>query len=182
MVLGTYYLTYGPHGEELEKLEADDQGRQGEEASARLPQRAGGRTLLRARRRQACRTSPSTAVRVPTSTSSPPSVESSSTRRSSVRSKRRLGDDFDPKDYEFVNQSMRKKDINAVIGKLIHAHGASAIAIVLDAFKDLGFKYATRAGITVSQERHRRSAGQAGDPRQVRRRRSPRSATSTTWV
>ena len=30
-------------------------------------------------------------------------------------------------------------------------YGASAVALVLDAFKDLGFKYATQAGITISK-------------------------------
>ena len=35
--------------------------------------------------------------------------------------------------------------------ELVQQFGAPAISQVLDAFKDLGFKYATQAGITVSK-------------------------------
>ena len=35
--------------------------------------------------------------------------------------------------------------------QLVQTFGASAIALVLDAFKDLGFHYATQAGITISK-------------------------------
>ena len=62
-----------------------------------------------------------------------------------------MGKDFDPASYAFVNQSMRKKDTVKLIDSLVQLYGASAISMVLDAFKDLGFKYATQAGITVSK-------------------------------
>jgi DNA-directed RNA polymerase subunit beta' len=62
-----------------------------------------------------------------------------------------LGDDFDPDNYEFVNQAMRKKDTVKLVDALVQRYGASGIALVLDAFKDLGFHYATLAGITVSK-------------------------------
>src|SRR3954451_11495523 len=62
-----------------------------------------------------------------------------------------LGEDFDPTSYEFVNQAMRKKDTVKLIDALVQRHGASAVALVLDAFKDLGFHFATLAGITVSK-------------------------------
>jgi DNA-directed RNA polymerase subunit beta' len=62
-----------------------------------------------------------------------------------------LGDRFDPHTYEFINQSMKKRDTVRVIDALVQRYGAPAIALVLDAFKDLGFKYATQAGITISK-------------------------------
>jgi DNA-directed RNA polymerase subunit beta' len=62
-----------------------------------------------------------------------------------------LGDRFDPNTYEFINQSMKKRDTVRVIDALVQRYGAPAIALVLDAFKDLGFKYATQAGITISK-------------------------------
>src|SRR6202030_73084 len=34
---------------------------------------------------------------------------------------------------------------------LVQTYGATTISLVLDAFKDLGFKYATQAGITISK-------------------------------
>ena len=38
-----------------------------------------------------------------------------------------------------------------LIDALVQTYGPSTVALVLDAFKDLGFKFATRAGITVSK-------------------------------
>ena len=62
-----------------------------------------------------------------------------------------LGDAFDPTAYLFVNQPMKKRDTSAVIDALVQQYGAPVISLVLDAFKDLGFKYATQAGITISK-------------------------------
>ncbi|WP_205696963.1 DNA-directed RNA polymerase subunit beta' [Conexibacter sp. SYSU D00693] len=62
-----------------------------------------------------------------------------------------IGEGFDPESWVFVNQKMKKKDTVKLIGVLVQSYGATAVALVLDAFKDLGFKYATRAGITVSK-------------------------------
>jgi DNA-directed RNA polymerase subunit beta' len=150
MVLGTYYLTYGPTQEELDKVEEEIKGGKSKKTvhvyrsaqEAELWYEAGYVKLqdLAEYRRPGTETHVLTTVgRIIFNETIERSLEET------------LGKDFDPKLYEFVNQSMRKKDINAVIGKLIHAHGASAVAIVLDAFKDMGFKYATRAGITVSK-------------------------------
>src|ERR1700737_2434015 len=62
-----------------------------------------------------------------------------------------LGDGFDASKYEFVNQSMKKRDTTRLIDILVQTYGATTISLVLDAFKDLGFKYATQAGITISK-------------------------------
>jgi DNA-directed RNA polymerase subunit beta' len=62
-----------------------------------------------------------------------------------------LGDEFDPESYEFVNHSLKKRDVNEMVSDLIEAFGAPAISLVLDAFKDLGFHFATQAGITISK-------------------------------
>ncbi len=62
-----------------------------------------------------------------------------------------LGDTFDPDEYSFVNQSVRKRDTVRVIDDLVQSYGAPAVSQVLDAFKDLGFRYATLAGITISK-------------------------------
>ncbi len=150
MVLGTYYLTYGPTGEELEKREDEIKAgksedrpkvfRSAQEAELAYEHRAVKLQDLAEYRR------PGTDDHVLTTVGR--IIFNEAIERALEET---LGDDFNPKEYEFVNESMRKKDINAMIGRLIYAHGASAIAIVLDAFKDLGFKYATRAGVTVSK-------------------------------
>jgi DNA-directed RNA polymerase subunit beta' len=62
-----------------------------------------------------------------------------------------LGDEFDASKYTFVNQSMKKRDTTRLIDMLVQTYGATTISLVLDAFKDLGFKYATQAGITISK-------------------------------
>ena len=62
-----------------------------------------------------------------------------------------IGEQFSAETYVFVNQSMRKRDSVRVIDALVQLHGPSAVSQVLDAFKDLGFKYATQAGITISK-------------------------------
>jgi DNA-directed RNA polymerase subunit beta' len=62
-----------------------------------------------------------------------------------------LEDEFDPAQYSFVNQSLKKKDINDMVGWLVDSYGAPAISQVLDAFKELGFTFSSRAGITVSK-------------------------------
>src|SRR5205823_658795 len=62
-----------------------------------------------------------------------------------------LGDEFDASKYLFVNQSMKKRDTTRLIDLLVQTYGATTISLVLDAFKDLGFKYATQAGITISK-------------------------------
>ncbi len=62
-----------------------------------------------------------------------------------------LGDQFDASKYVFVNQSMKKRDTTRLIDALVQSYGATTISLVLDAFKDLGFKYATQAGITISK-------------------------------
>ncbi|GAC1317661.1 MAG: DNA-directed RNA polymerase subunit beta' [Thermoleophilaceae bacterium] len=62
-----------------------------------------------------------------------------------------LGDEFNPLEYFFVNQSLKKRDMNQVIEGLVNLHGPHAVALVLDAFKDLGFHFATQAGITISK-------------------------------
>jgi len=62
-----------------------------------------------------------------------------------------LGDEYDPEKYEFVDHSLKKKDVNVMVTDLVDTYGAPAVAQVLDAFKDLGFHYATQAGITISK-------------------------------
>ena len=62
-----------------------------------------------------------------------------------------LGGRFTHEDRFFYNTSMRKKDTTQLIDDLVQRHGPSTIALVLDAFKDVGFQFATKAGITISK-------------------------------
>ncbi len=61
-----------------------------------------------------------------------------------------LGDRFEGK-ADFINRTLGKKEMNDVVSALVDVYGVSSIAVVLDTIKDLGFHYATQAGITISK-------------------------------
>jgi DNA-directed RNA polymerase subunit beta' len=62
-----------------------------------------------------------------------------------------LEEEYDPERYQFVNRSLKKRDVNEIVSDLVEAYGAPAVSLVLDAFKELGFHFATEAGITISK-------------------------------
>jgi DNA-directed RNA polymerase subunit beta' len=147
MILGAYYLTYGPDGEELAKIDparhtprphvyrtAQEAEWSYEHGIVRLHDlaefrplgREGGHILT-------------TVGRI---------IYNDKIERAIQET---LGDDFDPSSYEFVNRSMKKRDTTQFVDDLVQAYGAPTISQVLDAFKDLGFRYATQAGITISK-------------------------------
>jgi DNA-directed RNA polymerase subunit beta' len=147
MILGAYYLTYGPEAEELAKIDRATHDprphvfRTAQEAELsyeagvvglhdvaeyRPKGRDGGHILT-------------TIGRI---------IYNDGIERALEEA---LGDGFDPAKFEFVNQSMRKRDTTRLIDLLVQNFGATTISLVLDAFKDLGFKYATKAGITISK-------------------------------
>ncbi len=84
-----------------------------------------------------------------------------------------LGEQFDPSAYEFINRSMKKKDTTKLVDDLVQRYGAPSISQVLDAFKDVGFQYATRAGVTISKNDVQTPPSKAGDPGPLRRRSWP---------
>jgi DNA-directed RNA polymerase subunit beta' len=147
MVLGTYYLTYGPNPAELAQIdlatreprphvyrtaqEAEWSYEHGvvklhDLAEYRPVGREGGHVLT-------------TVGRIIWNDQIERALEES------------LGDEFDPDTYEFVNRSMTKKDTTKLVDDLVQAYGAPTISQVLDAFKDVGFHYATQAGVTISK-------------------------------
>jgi DNA-directed RNA polymerase subunit beta' len=147
MILGAYYLTYGPEAEELSKIDRATYEprphvfRTAQEAELsyegnvvklhdiaefRPYGREGGHVLT-------------TIGRI---------IYNDRIERALSEA---LGDEFDASKYVFVNQSMKKRDTTVLIDMLVQSYGATTISLVLDAFKDLGFKYATQAGITISK-------------------------------
>ncbi len=62
-----------------------------------------------------------------------------------------LSQSIDGKVYTWENKTLAKREIGDVISGLVDAYGPGQVAPVLDAVKDLGFIYATRAGVTVSK-------------------------------
>jgi DNA-directed RNA polymerase subunit beta' len=153
MVLGIYYLTYGPEADELAKVDEELKSGKGANGSrpavkvfrsaqeAELVYENGGCKLHdQAEYRQAGRGHFLTTVgRIIFNEKIEGALADA------------LEDDFDPEQFEFVNRSLKKKDINQMVSDLVEAYGAPAVSQVLDAFKDLGFHYASQAGITVSK-------------------------------
>ncbi len=147
MILGAYYLTYGPEAEDLAKIDRATHEprphvfRTAQEAELsyeagvvklhdlaefRPYGREGGHVLT-------------TIGRI---------IYNDRIERALAEA---LGEEFDASKYVFVNQSMKKRDTTRLIDILVQTYGATTISLVLDAFKDLGFKYATQAGITISK-------------------------------
>jgi DNA-directed RNA polymerase subunit beta' len=153
MVLGTYYLTYGPEPADLdaqqEKLRAGDWGsedkrphiyRTAQEAELAYESKLVGLHDLAEYRPVGQDTHVLTTVgRILFNDAIERALEEA------------MGEDFDPSRWAFVNQSMKKKDTVKMIDALVQSYGATAISLVLDAFKDVGFKFSTKAGITVSK-------------------------------
>ena len=120
MVLGAYYLTYGPEADELAQDRAAATRQLPQASRAAVPHGPGGRAELRARRRQAARPG-----RVPpvgrdegghVLTTVGRIIYNDRIERALQEA---LGDEFDPTTYEFVNQPMRKRDTVKVIDALV---------------------------------------------------------------
>ena len=54
-------------------------------------------------------------------------------------------------DHPFLNRTLTKRELDAFIGDLVERYGPNTIAAALDVIKSLTFRFATRAGITISK-------------------------------
>ncbi|HET8821073.1 MAG TPA: DNA-directed RNA polymerase subunit beta', partial [Thermoleophilaceae bacterium] len=155
MVLGSYYLTYGPDEQGMEDLrEVEKAGKWDEKKHGKRPHvfRSAQEAelsydsgvvslhdLSEYRQRHTTDHKLTTVGRI---------IFNERIQRALEEA---LGEEFDPETYEFVNKPLRKRDMNAVIERLVELHGPYATAMVLDAFKELGFHFASQAGITISK-------------------------------
>ena len=183
MVRSIYYLTYGPDQAELKRPKKRLGGRRQEPQRRRqcgegVPILAGGRTRLRERRLQ----TPGPG-RVPTAgrghflTTVGRIIFNEKIERALADT---LEDDFDPELFEFENFSLKKKDVNEMVSNLVEAYGAPPVSQVLDAFKDLGFEYASKAGITVAKNNVVSPPEKVVKSSSATRRRPKRSRANTT--
>lgn len=56
------------------------------------------------------------------------------------------------KSIDFINQTVDKKALNKLLAGIYSEYGAAKTAFLANTLKDLGFKYATKAGVTISIE------------------------------
>jgi DNA-directed RNA polymerase subunit beta' len=54
-------------------------------------------------------------------------------------------------DHPYLNRTLTKRELDAFIGDLVERYGPNTIAAALDVIKSLTFRFATRAGITISK-------------------------------
>jgi DNA-directed RNA polymerase subunit beta' len=153
MVLGIYYLTYGPSGDELAGLDEKLRSSKSAEVNGSRPRvyRSAQEAELAYEngivklhdfaeyRRPGHEHFLTTVGRI---------IFNDRVERAIAEA---LGDDWDPEKYEFVNRSLKKKEINAIVSDLVEAYGAPSVAQALDAFKELGFHFSSQAGITISK-------------------------------
>jgi DNA-directed RNA polymerase subunit beta' len=57
-----------------------------------------------------------------------------------------------PADYAFVDYEVGKKQLGVIVNDLAERYPKVAVAKALDALKDIGFRWATRSGVTISIE------------------------------
>jgi DNA-directed RNA polymerase subunit beta' len=147
MILGTYYLTYGPEGDELAAIDPETHEpkvhvfRSAQEAELAYEHKLVGLhdpAHYRAEWFEGGHIA-TTVGRIIFNDKIERALEET------------MGEEFDRSQYSFINKSLRKRDTTQFVDQLVQTFGASAISQVLDAFKDLGFRYATQAGITISK-------------------------------
>jgi DNA-directed RNA polymerase subunit beta' len=61
------------------------------------------------------------------------------------------GVDGDGPLHEYLNRTLTKRELDVFISQIVDDYGAHSIANVLDMVKNLGFYYATQAGVTISK-------------------------------
>ncbi len=60
-------------------------------------------------------------------------------------------DELETRPFEYQNRVFVKRDLGDFIEHLVDLYGATSVSASLDAFKHLGFRYASRSGITISK-------------------------------
>ena len=54
------------------------------------------------------------------------------------------------KPFNFINHTVDKKGVRKLLAKIYEEYGAAKTGTLANSLKDLGFKYATLAGVTIS--------------------------------
>jgi len=147
MILGTYYLTYGPEEDELSTIDpATYEPKVHVFRSAQEAELAYEHNLVQLH--DVAQYRPEWAEGTHTLTTVGRIIFNDKIERALEET---MGEEFDRSQYTFINKSLRKRDTTQFVDDLVQAFGAGAISQVLDAFKDLGFRFATQAGITISK-------------------------------
>jgi DNA-directed RNA polymerase subunit beta' len=75
--------------------------------------------------------------------------EANPSRLKETTAGRVIFNDAFPADFPYQNGVVKKKEMAALIDRAAHLYDKADLAKILDAVKDVGFSYATRAGVTI---------------------------------
>jgi DNA-directed RNA polymerase subunit beta' len=75
--------------------------------------------------------------------------EANPSRLKETTAGRVIFNDAFPADFPYQNSVVKKKEMAALIDRAAHLYDKADLAKILDAVKDVGFSYATRAGVTI---------------------------------
>jgi DNA-directed RNA polymerase subunit beta' len=139
MVLGVYYLTYLPDESQLSESKPRFRFRTAQEAELAYEDRRAKLQDIAEFRRAGSEHITTTVGRI---------LFNDRIERALATM---IGEDFDPLEHEFINKTLTKREIGTLVSALVQRYGAASVALVLDAFKELGFHYASQAGITISK-------------------------------
>ncbi|HZD18829.1 MAG TPA: DNA-directed RNA polymerase subunit beta', partial [Actinomycetota bacterium] len=132
MVLGVYYLTA-----------ADDKPEKPEE----IPSFTGVAEVLMALDRGTLGVHDWVRVRVPGK--NVPGFENGAVPRVETTAGRLLFNEAFPAEHPFVNDHVQKGDMARIVDESVRTYPRTEMAGILDSLKDLGFRFATRAGLTI---------------------------------
>ena len=142
MVLGLYYLTYGVN----EDRKVEDIPTFGSEAEALLALDAGFPIHDPVRIRLTNKVMPESLF--------PEGYDAKDGRAPVIRTTvgRIIFNEAFPDDFVYRNQQMLKADIGRLVDEVVHNYDRATVEQVLDNLKNLGFHWATRAGVTIGVE------------------------------
>jgi DNA-directed RNA polymerase subunit beta' len=85
-----------------------------------------------------------------------------------------------PEDFPFQNYAMTKKKITATLAMAYEKYGQVVTAQIADELKDIGFKYATRSGLSMGMDDFHEIVGLSKNARQWRVNDRSKLANNTT--
>ncbi|MDQ4064747.1 MAG: DNA-directed RNA polymerase subunit beta', partial [Actinomycetota bacterium] len=83
---------------------------------------------------------------------SPEDYEANPSRMVETSPGRVIFNDSFPDDFPFQNALVKKKELSALIDRCARSYHKRDLAVILDKVKETGFRYATKAGVTIGLE------------------------------
>ena len=84
-----------------------------------------------------------------------------------------------PDSEEYVNRPLHEGEVGRLVDAAVHRYDRAQVEQILDNLKNVGFHYATRAGVTLGMRGRHHAAGQGDRSWTGTRRTRPRSRPST---